>query len=258
MSDVPQDAWFFSKDGKQYGPVGMEELRFVASQGQLHPRQDLVWKAGMEQWLPAGEIEGLFEKVVAAPEQAVTLAPPVNLEVPTDEEEAARELMAHQTDWVGVTRIGYPIGLVLIGVTMYLASKYLVPYAAPLIKDAPQALLAIPGLAILALIVLTAKRLRNVGMSGWWFLGSLVPLLNLWVGYRIFACPPGYQFHRKMDGVGIFLAIIYWLSVAAGVALVVVLILVILGMAGDPEIQQKFKDLFQQIQSQAAANRPAA
>lgn len=257
MSDVPQDAWFFSKDGKQYGPVGLEELRFVASQGGLHPRQDLVWRAGMEQWTPAGEIEGLFEKVVAAPEAAVTLAPLVNLEVPADEEEASRELMAHQTDWVGVTRIGYLIGIVLIFVGAYLATKYLIPYAAPLIKDAPQAVLAIPILTNLAIILLGVKRLRNVGMSGWWYLGYFVPFLGFWVGYRAFACPGGYQFHRKMDGIGIFLAIVYWLGVLCFVLLGVAIVLVTLGVLGDPDLQQKLKEAIEAGERQAAANRPA-
>ncbi|MFD0895450.1 DUF4339 domain-containing protein [Luteolibacter ambystomatis] len=257
MSDVPQDAWFFSKDGKQYGPVGMEELRFVASQGQLHPRQDLVWRHGMEQWTPAGEIEGLFEKVVAVPEAAVILAPPINLEVPTDEEEAARELMAHQKDWVGVSRIGYPIGIILVLLGAYLVTKYLVPFAAPLIKDAPQSLLAIPVLTVLGLVVLSVKRLRNVGMSGWWLLGALVPFLGLWVGYRAVACPGGYQFHRKMDGVGIFLAILYWLGVLCLVLLVVVVVLAIFGALGDPEFQQKMKEAIEEGQRQAAARRPA-
>ncbi|MGC4014348.1 MAG: GYF domain-containing protein [Luteolibacter sp.] len=253
MSDTPQDAWFFSKDGKQYGPVGLEELKFIASEGQLHPRQDLVWQAGMEKWTPAGEIEGLFEKVVA-PEPAAVLAPPVNLEIPTDEDESSRELMSLQKNWVGVTRIGYLIGLVLVFVAGFLANQYLVPYAMPLIKDAPPWVgLIVPVLVNVGIIVLGVKRLRNVGMSGWWYLGHFVPFLNLWVGYRAFACPGGYQFHRKMDGVGIFLAIIYWLSALFVVFVAIVVLLVMLGVLGDPETQRKLQEIYQQAQSSAAA-----
>jgi len=95
-------------------------------------------------------------------------------------------------------------------------------------------------------IMLAGQRFMNLGMTAWWLLGMLVPFLNWWLGYRLFACPPGYAMHRKMDGIGIFLAIVYWLFVAALIALFALLILAFAGIAFSPELQQQIKDAMQQ------------
>jgi hypothetical protein len=36
-------------------------------------------------------------------------------------------------------------------------------------------------------------------MSGWAMLWSLVPIMNLWIGWRMIACPAGYEDHRQLD-----------------------------------------------------------
>ncbi|BCU77295.1 GYF domain-containing protein [Luteolibacter sp. LG18] len=246
MSEVPQDAWFFSKDGKQYGPVAMEELKFVASNGQLHPRQDLVWRAGMESWLPSGEIEGLFEKVVPTEVEVPAMAATPDLSTDV-EEDNARELMALQKNWVGVGRAGYFIGTIVLSAVGTYAPGLIRPQIASLIEGHENVMMAVPVLVVIGNIVLGVKRLRNVGMSGWWFLGHLVPFLNLWVGYRAFACPGGYNFHRKMDGAGIFLAIIYWLLVLASLVAAVAVIMIAAGLLGSPEVHDKLQEIQQEI-----------
>jgi hypothetical protein len=96
------------------------------------------------------------------------------------------------------------------------------------------------------------QRLVNLGMSRWWFLGNFVPLLNLWVGYRCFACPAGYAYHKKLDGIGKALAVFYWLlmllvllAAAAGVALM-------FNAIGDPEMQQQFRNMMREAQQKSA------
>ncbi len=79
-------------------------------------------------------------------------------------------------------------------------------------------------------------------MSRWWYLANFVPLLNIWVGYRCFACPAGYAYHKKLDGAGIFLAIIYWLLVAIGVLVVAAGIALLFGAIGTPEMRQQIQD----------------
>ncbi len=44
------------------------------------------------------------------------------------------------------------------------------------------------------------KRYQNQVASGWWALGSLVPILNIYVGIRALAYPPGYNQHKTFDG----------------------------------------------------------
>ena len=58
--------WFFSRGGKQCGPVSAVQLAEMASSGHLSPA-DHVWKAGMAKWVPANKVKGIFP-----------LAPPVS------------------------------------------------------------------------------------------------------------------------------------------------------------------------------------
>lgn len=51
--------WFYAKAGKREGPVSIDDLKRLVHQGQLQ-RTDHVWTQGMEKWLPAGTVEGLF------------------------------------------------------------------------------------------------------------------------------------------------------------------------------------------------------
>jgi hypothetical protein len=44
----------------------------------------------------------------------------------------------------------------------------------------------------------------------------------MWLGYRCLACPSGFARHKKLDGPGIALAIIYWLIMLAFVAIIAI------------------------------------
>jgi hypothetical protein len=50
--------WYFGRDGRQEGPISDEQLRIMVSNGSLR-REDLVWRDGMADWQPAGQIPGL-------------------------------------------------------------------------------------------------------------------------------------------------------------------------------------------------------
>jgi len=50
--------WYYGRDGRQEGPITDEQLRAMASNGSLR-REDLVWRDGMADWQPAGQIPGL-------------------------------------------------------------------------------------------------------------------------------------------------------------------------------------------------------
>lgn len=55
--------WHYAKNGKQEGPVDTATLQSKLQTGELAPT-DLVWKEGMAEWKPAGEVP---ELTVAAP-----------------------------------------------------------------------------------------------------------------------------------------------------------------------------------------------
>ena len=86
---MPQIEWFYAKNDQPCGPVSPVELKKFAEQGELH-QEDLVWRDGMGEWMPAGKIKGLFdsngegtsEEEPPSGEEAVTSQSPSAGEVP--------------------------------------------------------------------------------------------------------------------------------------------------------------------------------
>ena len=53
---VATERWRYGVGGTRRGPVGDAELRRLADAGTLRPT-DLVWRAGMPDWVPADRAE---------------------------------------------------------------------------------------------------------------------------------------------------------------------------------------------------------
>lgn len=66
--------WYYAHGDRQAGPVPPAELKQLADGGELLP-DDLVWREGMEQWVAARNVKGLFEgtvtKAAETPSKAV-------------------------------------------------------------------------------------------------------------------------------------------------------------------------------------------
>ena len=88
----------------------------------------------------------------------------------------------------------------------------------PIEREALAAMLA-PRAALLLLAWVGLNRLANLGMNRMWGLAFFAPILNLWVGYRCFACPAGFAHHKKQDFRGIALAVVYWLVMLSAILL---------------------------------------
>jgi hypothetical protein len=54
------------EDEVHYGPYTAEQLMAFAQDGTID-RDSMVWTEGLEEWIPAGQVEGLFPLQVAAP-----------------------------------------------------------------------------------------------------------------------------------------------------------------------------------------------
>ena len=221
--------WYVTREGKQFGPVSIDDLKFEAERGELNPRLDMAWKDGMEEWIPAGRIEGLFEKNSEAEAAEIKKeAPPVAAAQaggkPSDGD--MDEYLAEEKEYTdGTSRGGYIficyILPVIIGVGLGFGMEFLVSAIGE--KMAPIAILVLMIVVLLLIISTTLNRFLNLGMSRWWFFGLIVPFLNYWLGYRLFACPAGYVEHKKLGGAGWFLTVIYWLPLlaAAGIGVFV-------------------------------------
>lgn len=237
MNDTPQADWFYSHEGEKLGPLTFSELK--AKESELNPRLDMVWTQGMAEWQPAGEIEGLFERrSLSEPEEAPV---PADMDdtTPFNAEEAGERVWpgAGRLTFIAAT-LGFPL-LLRFGVDS--ASGVLTKeLSAELLKAT---MLAAQILPILVSIIFTLERLRNVAMSRWWIFGNLIPLLNLWVGYRCFVCPAGYAEHKKLDGLGILLAVLYWLMTLTVILAIGAAIALWHGVIGLPEHQEQLREI---------------
>jgi len=219
MSKAQDDAWFYTRKGGRHGPVTLGEMKKLAESGDLDPRYDLCWKQGMADWCAAGEIEGVFTKI---PASSGGRPPGVSAALAGDGPSGAAhmsmqdaERMLREADWPGVSRVGYWFCIWVLPLFIAAGLVILLPEVPGLLE--PEAMkwvnLAVLGgtlLYVAFLVAVSLRRFTNLGMSRWWFLGNFVPVLSLWVAYRSLCCPPGYAYHGKLDGAGVFLAIVYW------------------------------------------------
>ena len=53
------DDWYYAQNNERRGPVPFAKLKAMAADGWLG-RDDLVWRPGMANWVPARDAEGLF------------------------------------------------------------------------------------------------------------------------------------------------------------------------------------------------------
>lgn len=252
MNEVPQDAWFYTKELERIGPVTLSELRIKAQEGGLNPRLDMVWTHGMEAWKPSGEIEGLFERrteAAAAVESTSAAATPYA----PPKQGSAVSGMGPDAPLPGARRSLYIIMVMIFPFLWNLgfgaAGGFLAAQFGPEIMGVVG--IAIGVVPLVMWIYFSLARFVNLGMSRWWFLGSFVPLLNFWVGYRLFACPAGYAEHRKLDGAGIVLAILYWLMIVSLILVIIAVATLFTGIAGSPEIQERLREVIEAAQKNA-------
>jgi hypothetical protein len=71
---MAEDQWYYAQGGQQLGPIGRGELVEQISRGAIQ-RTDLVWREGMAQWLPAGQVPGLLPTATPPPLPAIDSIP---------------------------------------------------------------------------------------------------------------------------------------------------------------------------------------
>ncbi len=101
-------------------------------------------------------------------------------------------------DFGGINRLQY------LGIIFVLGLVFGIAIAA--VGNAEPALAGIQVLYFVLLIVVVYYRLQNIGMSGWWLLGFIVPFLNLYVALSCLICQRGYRAAKKLDTAGRVLA----------------------------------------------------
>jgi uncharacterized membrane protein YhaH (DUF805 family) len=207
------EQWFFSKGGQQEGPVTPQQIQALAAAGQLDPATTFVWHEGLADWQALGD-SGLLAGA-AAPARALP-APPVaasfggNPYTPPREayQPPVRKELEFAPQYPGYGRLRYFLTNLIITVVFY-AIMFAVIFAAlgsgggEGAGGAIMIVILVLGLGVMVVSFYTAyQRVKNLGMSGWALLWTLVPIMNMWIGWRMFACPAGYEDHRTLDTAG--------------------------------------------------------
>jgi hypothetical protein len=233
--------WHYTCEGDRLGPVSLEELRKRAADSLLDPRLDMVWRKGMDGWTPAGRIDGLFDRMDPQPKTRQILAKPTVPLQPTQRISQTKSRI--KLTWPGARRrslllatLVFPVAwkIILVAISPYLTRQFgiiLMERILPLAALAPLAVVVHFGL----------QRLLNLGMSRWWLLAACVPALNLWLGYRCFACPPGFACHKKLDGPGIAMAALYWIAMAAVIWMLIFKPAKLADLVGSPLLQKQLR-----------------
>src|SRR5262245_36400515 len=61
-----ESVWYYARDGAQTGPVSFDDLKAAVGAGQIRP-DDLVWREGTPDWVPAKAVPGLIAAPAAPP-----------------------------------------------------------------------------------------------------------------------------------------------------------------------------------------------
>jgi uncharacterized membrane protein YhaH (DUF805 family) len=195
--------WYIAKNGQQEGPVTPQQIKALVNAGSLDPATAMVWREGLTDWKPLGESELAAE--IAIPTPAVA-SPAINN--PYHVSERTRNSIAPSqpdapVEHPGYGRLRYFLSLFVTTIVFY-AILFAVMFA--MFKGGDGSA-AGPGVAMALLFLLVVvssiyfgvQRLKNLGMSGWAMLWSLVPIMNVWITWRMVACPAGYEHHRMLD-----------------------------------------------------------
>lgn len=103
----------------------------------------------------------------------------------------------------GIGRLAY-FGFGILAYIALLAISFVVGYAGG--ENVMPLLVVIVISYYVTVIYLLVQRLVNLGYSGWWVLGIIVPFLNLLIALRCLAAPEGYAHHKKLDTTGNIIA----------------------------------------------------
>lgn len=112
--------WYYSAAGQPaQGPVSSAQLKNLAQKGQLLP-QDLVWRDGASDWLPAARVKGLFTSPAPTTERGRIQRPPASIPVARLLDPSMPRTPTQPTPWnpIIVTALGVVFSPVWAGVLL--------------------------------------------------------------------------------------------------------------------------------------------
>ena len=196
---MSETIWYYARDNKEQGPIGEAQLVALVSEGVIGPKT-LVWTDGMADWQDAGAV---LPGHLRPAEWGGTVStapppPPRQTQMPTTAQPApggyTYAATAHPTDFAGSVKAVFSkfatftgrarrpefwwfslfsfVSNIAISFVEFVALGYWGEYS--FISTLYSFALLIPSLAV------GARRLHDIGKSGWWQLIALIPLIG-WI-----------------------------------------------------------------------------
>jgi len=109
--------WYYSNKNQQKGPVSWDELRGLASDGQLR-NSDMVWQEGTPDWVRASEVRGLLNGQAGAATDVRGDEPAPRRRAARDDLDVERRPARRSGRQAQGSSKGLVIGLIVGGVTL--------------------------------------------------------------------------------------------------------------------------------------------
>lgn len=218
------DQWHYTdQTGKQIGPTNTDDLiQLILS--KTIPTSAMAWKDGMAGWKPVSQIEALQvapSNPGATPEMAVApqgkpssakvdpyitpeSAKSTQLEPPPEIPLSYDELHGKRYSFDGIGRLSYILWRPLLYLLLFIPLTALSYFLEPSISW--MVLTGVTAIFIFLMIRLHCLRFKNIGISPWWTVALLIPIINLPLYLMLNICPAGYAETRKLDLPGKILA----------------------------------------------------
>ena len=182
-------SYHVAPNGQQEGPHDLSHLEAMMKAGRLQA-SDLCWQEGMANWQPVSEV------LPSLSTQNFSSPPPI-----LNPYEAPKTPWGNHVPEIPVPRVYGGIGrLVFIGASILV--NIFTATAATLAKNEDFQMLMLP-LGLIIGLVLIAYRMKNIGISCWYLLLLVVPVINglfaLSLLIYTLLAPEGYAQTRKLD-----------------------------------------------------------
>src|SRR5262245_35622980 len=69
-----ESVWYYARGGAQTGPVSFDDLKAAVAAGKIGV-EDLIWKEGTAEWIPARAVAGLLPTPPAPPPTPAAIPP---------------------------------------------------------------------------------------------------------------------------------------------------------------------------------------
>lgn len=221
--------WFIARGGAQEGPLTAQQIGDMLAKGELKAGEAHAWKEGLPDWKPLAESGVLAEVSMSQAAPSIAASPamtphavqqPQSVAQPAAVNPYAAPAANHDVspgferplEYPGIGRLAY-FGLqfaLTIGIYAILFLVILGAGSADSAESGLAGFVIVILLAAAGFIYIGVKRVQNIGMSGWAILWSLVPIISIWISWRMFACPAGYEQHRQLDTAG---KVLTWLLI---------------------------------------------